>query len=168
MAISLKWPRGTYNSLFVVLWMSLPVSFLSADEKPPAQAEGEPNGVEFRLAVDTSQEGYEEATLPREKQKIYLAPEVILSKKDIRSVAVEQKKVNELLTYQVIKVNLNESAGKRFKSFTSANINKRVAVVVHGKVIFAPLIRVAISDSMEITGKFSDEEVKEIVKAMTK
>lgn len=159
---------GKTSQMFGVViflsWLSFSASLLFADEK---------NTVEFRLAVDTPQEGYEEATLSPGKQKIYLAPDVIISKKDIISVAVDKPKkkiidVSELPMSPGIAVHLSKLAGERFKKFTGANLNKRVAIVVKGKVIFAPIIRVPISDRIVISGSFSDDEVAEIVNAMSK
>ena len=54
-----------------------------------------------------------------------------------------------------------EKAGK-FGDFTYRNIGKRLAIVLEGKVVSAPVIRSRISDRGQITGNFTPEEVRDL------
>ncbi len=55
----------------------------------------------------------------------------------------------------------SEAAGK-FGDFTMRNIGRRLAIVLEGKVVSAPVIRSRISDRGQITGNFTPEEVRDL------
>ncbi len=55
----------------------------------------------------------------------------------------------------------SESASK-FGEFTQRNIGKRLAIVLDGKVVSAPVIRSRISSSGQITGYFTPEEARDL------
>ncbi len=55
----------------------------------------------------------------------------------------------------------SEAAGK-FADFTSKNIGKRLAIVLEDKVVSAPVIQSRISDRGQITGNFTNEEVRDL------
>lgn len=61
----------------------------------------------------------------------------------------------------VVKFTFNQEGGQKFYALTSKNINKRLAVLLDGKVITAPNIRSAIRESGEISGMHSPQEAHE-------
>jgi preprotein translocase subunit SecD len=60
----------------------------------------------------------------------------------------------------VVHFSFNQEGGQKFYALTSKNINKRLAVVLDGKVITAPNIQSAIRESGQISGMHSSQEAK--------
>jgi preprotein translocase subunit SecD len=64
---------------------------------------------------------------------------------------------------------MTKDGADRVGRVTAANLNRRVAVLFDGRVIFAPVIRSRISDAAMITGGeqgLSDKDAKAIVDAV--
>jgi len=57
---------------------------------------------------------------------------------------------------------LNREGAKQFSQMTGANINRRLAIVLDGKVQSAPVIQSRISDAGRITGRFTREEAHDL------
>ena len=57
---------------------------------------------------------------------------------------------------------LSQEAAARFEKFTSANINKRAAIVIDGKVLSAPTIQSRISDQGRIMGLGGQQEAQDL------
>ena len=57
---------------------------------------------------------------------------------------------------------LTNDGARRFESVTSENIQKRLAIVLDGRVQSAPNIQDTISDSGEITGSFTNQEANDL------
>jgi preprotein translocase subunit SecD len=64
--------------------------------------------------------------------------------------------------YYEVNFTLSTDAGKRFGIFTERNINRRMAIVLDHKVYSAPNIQSRIEDSGRITGRFGNEEAKDL------
>ncbi|MEM6453716.1 MAG: protein translocase subunit SecD [Acidobacteriota bacterium] len=62
----------------------------------------------------------------------------------------------------VVNFTLNREGGETFGEVTSANINRRLAIVLDGKVVSAPSINGRITTSGVITGSFSQDEVRDL------
>jgi preprotein translocase subunit SecD len=58
--------------------------------------------------------------------------------------------------------NLTRDGGTRFKAFTSAHIGDNLGVVLDNKVQEVAVIRDTISDQGEISGRFTDEQTKDL------
>ena len=68
-----------------------------------------------------------------------------------------------------ISLKMTKDGADRVSRVTAANLNRRVAVLFDGRVIFAPVIRSRISDAAMITGGadgLSDKDAKAIVDAV--
>ena len=68
-----------------------------------------------------------------------------------------------------VSVKMTKEGADRLGRATAANVNRRIAVLLDGRVIFAPVIRSRISEAAMITGGgqgFSDKEAKAIVDAI--
>jgi preprotein translocase subunit SecD len=62
-----------------------------------------------------------------------------------------------------IDVELSETAREQFAQITKENIDKRLAIVMDGKVYSAPVIRSEISGGkLQISGTFTEEEAREL------
>jgi len=61
-----------------------------------------------------------------------------------------------------IRIKLDERGGDLFAALTAANIENRLATVVDGKVINAPIIRSKISREIAISGNYSKKDATEL------
>lgn len=57
---------------------------------------------------------------------------------------------------------LSQGAAKRFSSYTGSHIGKRLAIVLDGKVLEAPVIKGQISDNGEIEGEASQQDAADL------
>ncbi|MCX5696529.1 MAG: protein translocase subunit SecD, partial [Candidatus Omnitrophica bacterium] len=63
----------------------------------------------------------------------------------------------------VVSLELNSEGAKKFAELTAANVGKRLAIVLDGKIQSAPNIREAIpSGQAQITGRFTMEEAQDL------
>jgi len=61
---------------------------------------------------------------------------------------------------------LDNRGAELFATFTKANINRALAIVVDGKVVAAPVLRTALGKQGVITGRFTEKEIRTLVKAL--
>ena len=86
---------------------------------------------------------------------------IVLTGSDLDSIFLSHEINAEVpqLTFR-----FNKSAATVWAEITRRNINRPVAVVLDGEVLFAPIVRAEITDGNgEITGNFTREELKNIV-----
>ena len=62
-----------------------------------------------------------------------------------------------------IDLNLNKEGGERFHKLTDANKERQFAIVYNGEIFSALVIRAAISTRVQISGKFSKDDVDKMV-----
>jgi preprotein translocase subunit SecD len=72
--------------------------------------------------------------------------EVLLNERDVARVFPTQSQQGEM----VIGVEMTEDGARRMTALTTANIGRRLAIVVDGQVVFAAIVRGVISNSMVI------------------
>jgi len=58
---------------------------------------------------------------------------------------------------------LTERGSKMMRALTKTNLNRRLAIILDGKIVSAPAIRSEISDRGQITGDFTEQYVKDMV-----
>jgi preprotein translocase subunit SecD len=88
-----------------------------------------------------------EATVPGTGEKIYLHKEILITNKDLIS-ATAKKTFGEL--FEVI-LTFREAAAKRIAKGMRFQSGRRLAILVDGKIISAPIIRGAIIDKAAIS-----------------
>jgi preprotein translocase subunit SecD len=82
---------------------------------------------------------------------------------------IASAEVTEVEGKPAISLKMTKDGADRVGRVTAANLNRRVAVLFDGRVIFAPVIRSRISDAAMITGGadgLSDKDTKAIVDAV--
>ena len=118
----------------------------------------------LHLAEDKPTEKCKEETVSSTRQKVYLHPEALLTEKDVAEANVTQTDKGE----PAISVIFTREGGKKMATLTEANQGKRLAIVVDGKVINAPVIRSKIVDRAVITGRFTKAEAEKIAKEINR
>lgn len=61
-----------------------------------------------------------------------------------------------------VNFNLTAEGGRRFSAFTSAHVGDNLAVVLDNKVVEVAVIKSEISDRGEISGRFTDQQTKDL------
>lgn len=129
------------------------ISPVLAQESPIADVK-----FEMRLAVETPGEGLIEAQVKGKTDRtIYLYKSSVLDSTDVLSAKVTEKDHG-----LQIMVEFSEEGGEKMFDATSNGTGKLLAIVVDGQVIFAPIIRSAVSSSAAISGDFSKPEAERI------
>jgi preprotein translocase subunit SecD len=118
---------------------------------------------EVRLAEDKPGKGLTEATVEGSTpRKVFLHKEVILSTKDIagaKAITIDDK--------PALDVSFTPAGAKTLTDLTTANVGKRLAIILDGKVRAAPLIRDGITEGKaHITGAFTREETEKIARVL--
>ncbi len=65
-----------------------------------------------------------------------------------------------------VKFTFDEPGAKRFSRLTSGNVGREMAILLDDEVYSAPLIKTTISKSGEITGRFTLDEVNDLVRTL--
>lgn len=118
--------------------------------------------VQFRLGENEPGKDLEEMMVSGTDRKIYLHKESIISNADIETASVQITK-----TGVGIGVTLTEAGGKKLAEITKENVGKILGIVVDGKLITAPVIRVPITGGKGfIEGNFTLEEAARIARGI--
>jgi len=142
-------------SAIVLLSLALVGANSRVQEKPQARVV-----IEFRLAESLPSDELQEAVLEGTSEKLYLHKEVIISNKDV--VAAHPIPSFTPRSFD-IEIELSNEGAKRISKASTENIGKRIAVLIDGKVIVAPVLRSTISHKAVIAGSapsFTKEEAE--------
>jgi len=106
-------------------------------------------------------EGYELKYTPEENEPVLLKKESVLVGDALinASVRFDESQFND----PIVALQFNPEGAKKFAEVTAANVGKRLAIVLDGKVQSAPMIREAIpSGEAVITGRFDLKEAQDL------
>jgi preprotein translocase subunit SecD len=114
---------------------------------------------EVRLAETKPAPGLTEAIVEGTKNKIYLHKEAALTRRDITAARATVDSADN----PAVEVVFSEEGRKKLAKLTEQHQGKPLAILVDGKVIFAPVVRAKITQEKAlITGKFSKAEAERI------
>jgi len=65
-----------------------------------------------------------------------------------------------------IGLRFNRRGGELLGALTKANVENRLAIVVGGRVVSAPKIMMEIHNDVMITGRFSEQEVQDLLDSL--
>ena len=94
-------------------------------------------------------------------QPILLRPDVVIRNADISSVEVEQGEGRFS-----VGLRFTPSAAARLQRETADNVGRRMAVLLDGKVVVAPVIRSAISSRARLDAHFTRDEAFRIARSL--
>ena len=148
------------KTLSILLIFILQLQMCDNDEKKPISKNVK---VEFRMAKDTKTDNFEEKEL--DGTKIYLSPKVEINENDITTVS---KTLDHYGSYFIIMLEMNAEGAQKFANLTSNNVSEKLAILVNGKIIMAPVIQDKITGGkVQITGNFTSAEVDSLFKTLT-
>ena len=126
---------------------------------------GDKSAVKFEIqrAETEPGKGLTEATVEGSNRKIYLHKEAALTSQDIASAQVTSDEGKK----PAVDVRLTAEGKQKLAKLTGQHVGKPLAIMLDGKVLFAPTIRDKISDGKAvITGNFTKEEAAKIAKGI--
>ena len=103
--------------------------------------------VEIRAAATTAVAGWQQMTAPR-GETIWVAPDVQLTSRDIaRAEARTDPDAGPSVALM-----LTDEGAKKMTALSAAQANKPIALILDGKVIWAPVVKGAIGKEVRLTG----------------
>jgi preprotein translocase subunit SecD len=129
-------------------------AFASADDSLPT--------LEFRLADDVETPDWKKMLIPDTSEAVFVCNEASLKGSHIARVSF-YKDVNGDPT---IALTLTEEGAAAMEITTTENIDRRLAIVLSGKLIMAPKIIAPIKKEMVISGLTKKEDLLKIFRAI--
>ena len=127
----------------LVSYLLVPCGQLHAEEPAPL--------LEFRLADNNETAGWKEMEVRGSSNSVFVSDEVALTGRHVEKVSFDKDENSPLLL-----LTLTEEGAKAMGEITSRNLNKKLAIVLNGKVLSAPTIRSTITNNVAITGQLFD------------
>ncbi|MBL7222931.1 MAG: hypothetical protein ISS72_03675 [Candidatus Brocadiae bacterium] len=127
----------------------------------------DPTILQMRLVANEAGPDTEAMTLrtARGEEAIHVQKAVLLNAADVRRAWVDAKSAAP--GTHSIGLAFNKQGAEKFEAVTTANIGRRLAIVVDGKVLSAPVIRSAIRDRAQIAGAFTLEEARAMARKIS-
>jgi len=115
----------------------------------------------FRLVTDQSGEfGSEELILQNSNEKILVSKRIVISGENLIDA---QPKFDNLNNQPIVAFSLDRLGSQRFGKVTSENIGKRLAIILDGQAISAPVIQDSItSGNGTISGNFTFQSATDL------
>ena len=123
---------------------------------------GKTANLSFRFVTQNTEEtfGSEKLTFENGEEEAIVSKRIILSGDNLVDA---QPRMDNQSNETVVTFSLNRVGAKRFGKATSSGIGKRLAIVLDGKIISAPVIRDAIvSGSGQISGNFTFQSATDL------
>jgi len=119
--------------------------------------------VEFRLAEDKAARGTQAMPVKGTNESAHVYRTPVLDAKDIASAAA-RKSLWMDQAYSIA-ITLTPDGARKLEKATTDNVGKRLAILVAGKIVSAPIIRVAIPDGTAVIegGKITEQEANQLV-----
>lgn len=120
--------------------------------------------VELHWAEMALSKGLTEARVPKTGERLYLHKEALITNEDI----IEAQAVEDPYIKGGYKVNLvfTKKAAERMMKASKLHNGQRLAILVDGLVISAPIIHGSIYDKVSITGEMDKDEAQSIAKSL--
>ena len=97
------------------------------------------------------------------KETIRVLKEVVLDENDVAKAEAGTSRAD----FKEVSVVLTQEGARKFSSATTANVGRRLAILWHGRVLSAPVVRTPITGGqVSVTGKFTDAEANQLLDAL--
>jgi preprotein translocase subunit SecD len=136
--------------------------FLGCRDATIRRSSGDPIAtLEFRLEADSPATSGAVPFADPTGRPILLRPDIVIRNADIGSVVVEESQGHFSVGLRFI-----PSAATRLQRETAANVGHRMAVLLDGKVLVAPVIQSAISAEARLDAGFSRYEANRVARSL--
>ena len=123
---------------------------------------GKTANLSFRFIVKNSEEtfGVEKLSFEDESEKVLVSKRIVISGENLLDA---QATMDNQTNQTVVTFNLDRVGSKRFGKATKTGIGKRLAIVLDGKIVSAPVIQSAIiGGSGQISGNFTFQSATDL------
>ncbi|MBN1126580.1 MAG: hypothetical protein JXA82_16355 [Sedimentisphaerales bacterium] len=117
---------------------------------------------EIRLVEENPAPGLQEVKVA--DGTFYLHNDVVVTNSDIAQAKVLPQPGGSIFW---VSVTFTPAGARKMHSATEKNIGKRMAILIDGEVISAPVVRDVLNESAVINGNITKEEAERIVKGIT-
>jgi len=132
----------------------LALTLVACDETRIRRSPADPRSrIEFCIAEDSASAGTEPVRLTDPPGTVHVRPEVVISNSDIKAVAVEPSRIG----YR-ISILFTDQAAARLRAVTERNLQKRMAIMIDGSILIAPVIQEHIGEQVAIEHAYSKGE----------
>ncbi len=138
-----------------------------------AAASAKPSVFQMRLVVDNPSADSEQLILRKTNQEtgqvttemLNVGKKVLLDQTALKSVVASKSRQD----YWQVDFSLTPDGTERFAAITGQNIGRRLAIVIDGQLITAPVIQSPITGGKgQITGNFTEQEAKDLAAKINK
>ncbi len=120
--------------------------------------QGDGDFLQFRVAEDAPGEGLQAVKAELLGRDIYLHPEILLNEGHIDTAAVILQHARPMVSLE-----LTEEGAAVMAELTAANVGKRIAILVDGEIVSAPVCREQITSRRAlIAGDFDKAQAQHI------
>jgi len=140
-----------------------PKDTISDSSKPPV--------LEMRLVLEGPSADAQQMKLQQKinnttaEETLYVQRKVLLDQTGVKSASVTKDPV---AGHPVIEVRLTDQGRERFAEVTRQNINRRLAIIIDGRLYSAPRIMEEILGGMaQISGDFSEDEARDLARRIS-
>ena len=134
--------------LAFLLFASLQFSHAAYTQKQQAT-------LEFHLAANAPTDNWTKHAVPDADEPVFVAPKPVLTGRDIEKVSFFKDQTGR----PAVGFTLTDEGSAKMWKATSQNIGKRLAILLDGKVVSAPIISSGIKKEGVISGKFDNEDL---------
>jgi len=133
--------------------------------KQPAPGKSKnPDVLQFRLVEDKEGPDTVAMKLKGKDETLHVNKQVLLNALDVESARATHDAVRGTPN---ISLNFTRDGAKKFAEVTAKNVNRKLAIIVDGQLLSAPIIRTAIEGGKAIIeGDFKLKEAQELVHAI--
>lgn len=117
---------------------------------------------EVRLAEDRPAPGLRVARTATDGPVLYVHPEVVVNNDDIAQAWV----VEDAAPQFGVAIQLLPAGAERMRQASEGHVGRRVAILIDGTVVMAPVVRSPLGESAVITGLLTREEAARIAEGM--
>jgi preprotein translocase subunit SecD len=123
-----------------------------------------PPRVEFRHAQDEATPGFTERQIEGSSQSVYVHDEAdfVLTPEDIE----EAKAGKDERMRPMVGITLTRQGGEKMGRLTGDWVGKRLAILVDGRLVSAPVVRTKITNAALILGDFTEAEARQIARSL--
>jgi len=118
---------------------------------------------EVRLAEDRPAPGLREAKVSDSGQLVYLHDEVVVTNREIESARVIQASGSSKFS---ISIEFKAAGAEKMQAATRNHIGKRLAILLDGEVVMAPVVKSPIGAAAVITGGYTRAQAERVAKGI--
>ena len=147
-------------------WVSVSVvlALIACQQRYERSAPFKCGSLQVHLAQETPAEGYRPMFVRDTGETVYMEPQPALTEAHLRKIAVWRGQHDD----STLALMFTEDGTAQLARVTAANVGKRLAFVIDGRVVTAPVLRTQITEGEAvIESGFTEEEATQLAKVLS-